>query len=88
MKRIAIFVTLIAALAAQTAAPGAQSVTAVRHWVVGEITRVAVEVSGDFEFRTDRLHNPERVYFDILNARPYIAQKRAFTETLDDPRAK
>ena len=86
MKRIAIFATLAAALAAQSGHSGAQSVIAVRHWEVSEATRVAIEVTGDFEFRTDRLHNPERVYYDILNARPYIAHKRAFAQTLDDKR--
>jgi N-acetylmuramoyl-L-alanine amidase len=51
---------------------GAQvhAVTAVRHWTVGEVTRVAVQVTGPFEIRSDRLHNPERVYFDIHDARP------------------
>ena len=60
------------------------SVTAVRHWSVGGIVRVVVEVSGDFEFRSDRLHNPERVYFDILNARPWFDNRRLFLEELDD----
>ena len=37
------------------------SVTAVRHWSLPGTTRIAIEVTGDFEYRTDRLHNPERV---------------------------
>jgi len=45
------------------------AVTAVRHWSLGDATRVAVEVTGEFHYRSDRLHNPERVYFDIVNAR-------------------
>jgi hypothetical protein len=39
---------------------------------VGDVTRVAIEVSGEFQYRSDRLHNPERIYFDILNARPHL----------------
>src|SRR2546429_473447 len=60
------------------------SVTAVRNWSLGEVTRVAIEVSGEFEFRTDRLHNPERVYFDILNSHPRIDSRRTYTRDLDD----
>ena len=61
------------------------SVTAVRNWSLGDVTRIAIEVSGDFNFRSDRLHNPERVYFDILNARPRIDAKRAWSKAIDDP---
>ena len=55
-----------------------------RHWSVADVTRVAIEVSGEFQFRTDRLHNPERVYFDILNARPQMGSRRVWAETVDD----
>ena len=44
------------------------SVTAVRFWTLGEVTRVAVEVSGEFKYRTDKLSNPERLFFDIAGA--------------------
>ena len=60
------------------------SVTAIRHWSLDEVTRVAVEVSGDFNFRTDRLHNPERVYFDILNARPRVDARRIWSSDIND----
>ena len=70
---------LLAALASFGIDPGGASferrrrtVTAVRHWSLADVTRVAIEVSGEFEYRTDRLHNPERVYFDILNTRPRL----------------
>ena len=61
------------------------SVTAVRTWTLADVTRIAIEVSGDFNFRSDRLHNPERVYFDILNARPRIDAKRVWSREIDDP---
>ena len=60
------------------------SVTAVRTWSLADVTRIAIEVSGDFNFRTDRLHNPERVYFDILNARPRIDAKRIWSNDIND----
>jgi len=65
-----------------------RAVTALRHWTVGDVTRVAVEVSADFQFRTDRLHDPERVYFDILESKPHIGQRPLYSETLDDKRVK
>jgi N-acetylmuramoyl-L-alanine amidase len=64
------------------------SVTGVRHFDHGDSLRVAVEVSGDFESRSDRLHNPERIYFDVLGARPRIAGRRIYSETLDGPLVK
>src|SRR5215471_13026096 len=84
MKAVAGVAVLIPVLAAQSARAPLHSVTAVRHWTVGEITRVAVEISGEFQFRTDRLHNPERVYFDILDARPRIDGRRLFSEEVSD----
>ena len=46
---------------------GTATVTAVRTWPAGDVTRVAIEVSGPFDFKYDRLQNPYRVYFDIKN---------------------
>jgi N-acetylmuramoyl-L-alanine amidase len=66
---------------------GAQvhAVTAVRHWTVGEVTRVAVEVTGPFEIRSDRLHDPERAYFDIHDARPQLeGHKRFLSEEFNE----
>jgi N-acetylmuramoyl-L-alanine amidase len=64
------------------------SVTAVRHYALADATRIAIEVSGEFQFRTDRLHNPERVYFDILDARPRLDprldSRKVFRESFDD----
>lgn len=88
MRLIPAAVLSVGVLAAQTAngpaRPRVESVTAVRHWSTGEVTRVAIEVTGEFEYRTDRLHNPERIYYDILNARPYIGNKRAYNAEISD----
>jgi N-acetylmuramoyl-L-alanine amidase len=54
-------------------APG--KVTAVRFWSLGEITRVAIEVSSDFHYKSDRLENPDRLFFDIEGARPAMENK-------------
>jgi N-acetylmuramoyl-L-alanine amidase len=54
-------------------APG--KVTAVRFWSLGDVTRVAIEVSSDFRYKSDRLDNPERLFFDIQGARPALVSK-------------
>jgi N-acetylmuramoyl-L-alanine amidase len=84
MKLIAALAVSVSILVAQTERPALHSVTAVRHWSLSGVTRVAIEVSGDFRFRSDRLHNPERIYFDILDARPRLDSRRFYSETLND----
>ena len=84
MKWTAALVVGISLLGAETAHSQVQSVTAIRHWSLTDVTRVAVEVSGEFRFRTDRLHNPERVYFDILDARPSADARRGLTQDVGD----
>jgi N-acetylmuramoyl-L-alanine amidase len=84
MKLIAALAVSVSLLVAQTERPALHSVTAVRHWSLSGVTRVAIEVSGDFRFRSDRLHNPERIYFDILDARPRLDSRRFYSEDLDD----
>ena len=61
---------------AQTAAnPSANKVTAVRFWSTGETTRVAVEVSSEFKYKSDHLENPPRLFFDVQGTKPVMAQK-------------
>jgi N-acetylmuramoyl-L-alanine amidase len=86
MKLIAALAVSVSLLIAQAERPASHLVTAVRHWSLSGVTRVAIEVSGDFQFRTERLHNPERVYFDILEARPRLGSRRFYSEDLDDKR--
>src|SRR5579885_3446921 len=56
-------------------APG--KVTAVRFWSLGDVTRVAIEVSTEFRYKSDRLNNPDRLFFDIQGAKPQIADSKA-----------
>ena len=50
-------------------------VTGVRYWSTGNVTRVAVEVSGPFRYTTDRISNPERLFFDLRNTKPDMVRK-------------
>ena len=63
---------------------GEKSVTAVRYWSMEGVTRVAIEVSGPFSFHSDRLHNPDRVYYDILDSRMHIDSRRFYVENVGD----
>jgi N-acetylmuramoyl-L-alanine amidase len=84
MKLLAALTVTVSLLVAQTERAQPRTVTAVRHWTLSDTTRVAIEVSGDFQFHSDRLHNPERIYFDITNSRPRIDKKVFYSETIDD----
>jgi uncharacterized protein (DUF1684 family) len=80
MRRLWALVVLVPlSLHAETSHRSMRVVTAVRHWQLGDITRVAIEVSGPFEIRTDRLHKPERLYFDILDSYPSVDSRRSFS---------
>ena len=83
LATVAITATIL--VLGQPARAQVHAVTAVRHWSLPDTTRIAIEVSGEFQYRTERLHNPERVYYDILDSRPRFPQgKRAYRESLDD----
>jgi N-acetylmuramoyl-L-alanine amidase len=85
--RKAIPILGLAALMSATspaAPPEGLRVLAVRHWTFEETTRVAVEISAEFQYRSERLHNPERIFFDIRNARPSLAGKGMGVTNVDD----
>ena len=50
-------------------------VTAVRFWSLGDVTRVAIEVSSEFHYKFERLTNPDRLFFDIQGAKPEMVAK-------------
>jgi N-acetylmuramoyl-L-alanine amidase len=84
MRIPAVLLVSVLVATAQSDRSPLKSVTAVRHWTRSDSTRVAIEISGEFTFRTDRLHDPERVYFDIPDAHPRFESRRGYLETLDD----
>ncbi len=84
MKKLAALAISVSMLFAQKDRVALRTVTGVRTTSNPGVTRVAVEVSGDFKFRSDRLHDPERIYFDILSARPRIESKPLFSQDVKD----
>src|SRR5271155_2137882 len=76
-------------LSAMTAAIGADvaephHVTAVRFWSLGGVTRIAIETDGDFQVKTDRLDNPDRLFFDLTGTRPTLGRKGMTTIPVSD----
>ncbi|MBI4876598.1 MAG: N-acetylmuramoyl-L-alanine amidase [Acidobacteria bacterium] len=55
----------------------AVEITAIRFWTLGEATRIAVEISGETKFVQQRLHNPERLFFDLRDARSRLGKRGA-----------
>src|ERR1700735_2154451 len=59
-------------------------VTAVRFWSLGDTTRIAIEVSSGFHFKSDRIANPDRLYFDIFGASPDNVKHNILAIPVDD----
>jgi len=59
-------------------------VNAVRYWSLAETTRVAVEITGQVRVRSDRVQNPDRIFFDFVGARPSIDGKRTYSSEVGD----
>jgi N-acetylmuramoyl-L-alanine amidase len=70
-------VPLCAAFGASLAADLAElhHVTAVRFWSLSGVTRIAIEADGDFQVKSDRLTDPDRLFFDLMGTRPDLGHK-------------
>ena len=62
----------------------AHHVKAVRFWTLGDVTRIAVETDGDFQVRSDRLENPDRLFFDLVGTMPGLGDKRVTVIPVSD----
>ena len=77
-------VFLAVGVCSAAAAPDSAKVTSVRFWSLGDVTRIAIEVSSDFTFKYSQLTGPERMFFDIHATRPQIASKGMHTIAVGD----
>jgi N-acetylmuramoyl-L-alanine amidase len=71
----AILTSFLAVMPVVCSGQDARRVSAVRFWSAGDTTRVAVEVSSEFKYKSDNLESPPRLFFDIQGSRPAMAQK-------------
>ena len=44
-------------------------VTGIRHWSTPDYTRVAIDLEQDVTFDSERIDNPDRIYFDLHNTK-------------------
>ena len=86
MRSLAVVAGLVVIAAYGVPARGAGpiEVTAVRHSVLGTTTRITVDLTGDFTYRSDRAHDPERIFFDIFMAKPRIGAHNVYAQALSD----
>jgi N-acetylmuramoyl-L-alanine amidase len=59
-------------------------VTAVRFWSLSGVTRIAIETDGDFQVKSDRLDNPDRLFFDLSGTKPTLGRKGMTTIPVAD----
>ena len=71
-------------LLAQTVSQPVRPVTAIERWSSADATHVAAQASGGFAYRTGRLPDPERAYFDILNARLNVGSRSGYVENIGE----
>ena len=60
------------------------AVTDVRFWSMGDVTRIAIEVNGEFSYSKDRLSHPERIFFDLKGAALLVGDKSNQSIHVDD----
>src|SRR6266852_7278893 len=85
-RRLTAAMLLLAAMAvaAETRRASPFEVTAVRCWTLADTTRVAIEITGEVHVRSDRVQNPDRIFFDFVGARPSIDGKRLYSAEVGD----
>ena len=81
LRTAALFLTLPVISAAN---PGLIQVTGVHSWSHPDYTRVIFDTTGPFQVHSERAFNPDRIYFDISHARPWIGARRYFTHPIND----
>jgi len=84
LRFTAAIVLLMAMAAAETRRVSALEVTAVRFWTLANTTRIAIEITGEAHVRSDRVEDPDRIFFDIVGARPSIEGKRLYSTEVGD----
>ncbi len=47
----------------------------IRFWSLADVTRVAIETSAEVEYRSERVESPDRIFFDLQQARPRVGRR-------------
>src|SRR5580658_3290723 len=51
--------------ASQSQSPSEAQIVSIRYWSWGDVTRVAIGISGDYKMQSGQLDSPLRLYFDL-----------------------
>jgi len=73
---------LLLPLYGQSSPPHA--VTAVRFWSLTDTTRVVIETTDEFQFRSDHVPNPDRLFFDLVGLQLRMGGKGQHTINVGD----
>lgn len=87
LRRIFGAFSLAASLSGQSVTQPIQNnlqVTAIRFWSLAGVTRVAIETNGEFQFKSDRIANPDRLFFDVIGATPHLGAKGIIVKQVND----
>lgn len=58
--------------------------TDVRFWSQGDVTRIAIQTTGDFEFQSNKLSRPERIYYDLLGCKLQVTDEKINVISVND----
>jgi N-acetylmuramoyl-L-alanine amidase len=78
---------LFCAFAAAQSQPS-YAITAIRHWTLNDATRIIIETTGEAEYTSDRVPNPDRLFFDFEDTRIRLGQRGLISYPVNDPRLK
>lgn len=70
-----LFLTFGASLLTAADREETHHIKGIRFWSLGDVTRIAIESDGDFSVRSDRLENPDRLFFDLVGTKPDLGAK-------------
>jgi len=61
-----------------------RAVTAVRFWSMTDTTRVVIETTDEFQFRSDHVPNPDRLFFDLMGMQLRMGARGSHTISVGD----
>lgn len=64
------------------------ALTAVRFWSFADSTRVVIETTSEFEFRRDRVPDPDRLFFDLKDTNVRLNKRGLVTFAVNDVRLR